>query len=164
MYVMLFGYPPFYAEPNDDNPHLESETIYKQIEQGFTPKVKKGYGAWFPDFIPASKNAKDLIGKLLATSPADRPTALEASEHPWFNKDGHETKPIGKTIINSLGNFNKVCAFSNAVCITFLDQLRTDEYAGAKKAFQSMDADGDGNITYDEFKKALIKHTVLNEP
>eukprot|EP00494_Astrolonche_serrata_P023094 UN23351 len=162
LYVMLFGYPPFYVEP-ETHGHLEHEEIYKQIQAGFIPKVKKGYGAWFPDFIPVSKNAKDLISKMLRQNPAERPTALEALEHPWLHPDGHTSKPIGKTILNSLGNFNKVCAFSTAVCITFLDWLRTDEYEAAKKAFESMDQDGDGNITYEEFKTALVKHTTVSE-
>ena len=41
-----------------------------KIKKGFDPVVKKGYGSYFPKTIPISKEAMDLIAKLLESDPA----------------------------------------------------------------------------------------------
>jgi len=161
VYVMLFGYPPFYVDP-ESHGHLEHELIYGQIQQGFDPSVKPGYGAWFPDFIPVSNAAKDFLAKCLTFESRARPTALEALQHPWLS-GSHESNPLPKTVLKSFTNFKKTCAFSTAVCITFMDWLRNDEYEAARTAFESMDTNGDGNITFDEFRAAMVKNTSLTE-
>lgn len=77
MFVCLFGFPPFHGNDND--------VIFNKIAQGFEPVTKKGYGAYFPEAIPCSEAAKDLIGRCLDMNIAKRPTATEVLEHPWFN-------------------------------------------------------------------------------
>jgi len=161
VYVMLFGYPPFYVDP-EQHGHLEHELIYGQIRQGFDPTVKPGYGAWFPDFIKVSAAAKDFISKCLQLDAKLRPTALEALQHPWLCGE-HHNEPLPSTVLNSFANFKKTCAFSTAVCITFMDWLRNDEYEAARTAFENMDTNGDGNITFEEFSNAMIENTSLDE-
>lgn len=161
VYVMLFGYPPFYVDP-EAHGHLEHELIYAQIQQGFDPTVKPGYGAWFPDFIPVSAAAQDFLGKCLQLDAKQRPTALEALQHRWLCGD-HEQNPLPPTVLNSFSHFQKTCAFSTAVCITFMDWLRNDEYEAARSAFENMDTNGDGNITYEEFRNSMIENTSLTE-
>ncbi len=73
LFVMLFGFPPFYAETNAG--------IYKAIQKGFTPEVKKGYGAWFPEAMPVSPGARDCLSKLLESDISKRMTAEEALNH-----------------------------------------------------------------------------------
>ncbi len=41
MFVMLFGYPPFYADPNKYGKEADRR-IYELIRQGFDPTIKKG--------------------------------------------------------------------------------------------------------------------------
>jgi len=161
VYVMLFGYPPFYVDPEKYG-HLEHQLIYKQIQKGFDPVTKSGYGSWFPDFISVSKAAKDFIDKILRLDPQARPTATELLQHNWLT-GGHSTEKIPATVLSSFGNFKKTCAFSTAVCITFMDWLRNDEYDSARKAFENMDANGDGQITFQEFKIAMLKNTSMTE-
>jgi len=57
MFVMLFGFPPFYAKTNEE--------IYAKIEAGFQNVTKAGYGPWFPANIPCSADAKDLIARFV---------------------------------------------------------------------------------------------------
>ena len=42
LFVMIFGFAPFFDKSNNQ------KAVYKKILQGFTPKIKKGYGAYFP--------------------------------------------------------------------------------------------------------------------
>jgi len=161
VYVMLFGYPPFYVDPGD-NAHLEHEEIYRQIREGFTPKVKEGYGAWFPDFIPVSDAARDFVAKCLKLHPKDRITAHEALSHPWMNGK-HAKGKLPGIVKDAFGSFHKTCAFSTAVCITFMDWLRKDEIEAARNAFVDMDENGDGLITLDEFKHAMQKSTDMDD-
>ena len=64
IFVMLFGYPPFYAD-QDVYGQMTDEKIFQLVKKGFTPETKPGYGSWFPSSIAVSESAKDLIAKLL---------------------------------------------------------------------------------------------------
>jgi hypothetical protein len=50
---MLFGFPPFY--------HENDEQIFALVKRGFEPSIRQGYGAFFPQAIPSSDLARDLI-------------------------------------------------------------------------------------------------------
>ena len=45
LFVMVFGYAPFFAESQSP------KAVYGQIMKGFDPRIKSGYGAWFPGII-----------------------------------------------------------------------------------------------------------------
>ena len=79
MFVMLFGYPPFYADQEKYGAETD-ERIFKLISHGFSPVTKPGYGAHFPASIPCSDSAKDLISHLLHMDPLQRWSAVEALE------------------------------------------------------------------------------------
>lgn len=79
MFVMLFGYPPFYVDPNE---YQSDNKILGKVRKGFNPTVRENYGAWFPKSIKCSDSAKDLITKLLDKNHATRLTAGEALNHP----------------------------------------------------------------------------------
>jgi len=161
MFVALFGYPPFYVDPEEYG-HLEHAEIFKQIRKGFNPVVHSGMGHWFPKEIPISDEARDLMTKMLSFNPEDRPTAKEALDHPWFTSQDCQ-KVLPDTVLASLTKFSNNCTFATRVCTTFMDSLRSDEYANAKQAFLEMDEDNDGQITYTEFKKVLVKEMNMNE-
>ena len=42
-YVMVFGFPPFYVDPNKYHGVKETKEIYKLILKGFDPNVKVNY-------------------------------------------------------------------------------------------------------------------------
>lgn len=96
VFVMLHGFPPFYADPSMYGKAMSSthptrasarlrphflhgvdgvagsytdDRVYDLIRQGFKAEVMPGYGAYFPESMPISKEARDLISRLLDPDP-----------------------------------------------------------------------------------------------
>ena len=80
-FVMIFGYLPFDTNIKND---INFDKLFTKIKKGFKPKVKPGYGAYFPEKIPVSDICKDFISKLLRLKVESRLTADEALEHPFI--------------------------------------------------------------------------------
>lgn len=72
VYILLGGYPPF----------IES------TQKALFRKIRKGEYEFHPQYWKSvSKEAKNLIGKLLTTDPSNRITANEVLEHEWIRGD-----------------------------------------------------------------------------
>eukprot|EP01084_Bolivina_argentea_P294783 507334_1 len=100
MFVMLFGFPPFYVDPNKFHGIEETKAVYGLIQKGFDPNIKKGFGPFFPHSIPISDVAKDLMARLMDKNVSTRLTAKEALQHPWICKDiKRENKSIKEVLI-----------------------------------------------------------------
>jgi len=84
MFIILSGTPPFY---HDDNFEL-----FDLIKLG-----KYNFGA--PVWKDISKEAKDLISKLLVVDPEKRLKPEEIRQHPWIT-----------------GDYKKVCGHLNCLC------------------------------------------------
>jgi calcium-dependent protein kinase len=183
MYVMIFGYPPFYVDPEIYG-KKERRAIYAKIKRGFLPEVrdteKHGFGPWFPSHIPVSKDVRDLIANLLITDVADRYTANDALLHPWIVHQGKVPKPKkdgdavaaaddekaegdigedgGKAMLTALAKFSNTCQFKLIVIKLFKEQfmeMRPHHFATLEKMFEKMDEDGDGVVSFEEFERAL---------
>jgi len=162
MFVMLFGYPPFYADQEIHGAKTD-ERIFALVKKGFDPAVKDGYGPHFPKAIPCSASAKDLIAKLLTLDTARRLTASEALDHPWLTGRTADTQPLVGSVLTNLNNFNHKSRFKQAVLTLMSDTLTEDDIANLKKTFAAMDENGDGLITVQEMKNA-IKKWGANDP
>lgn len=149
MFVMLFGYPPFHAENDND--------IFNLILNGFAPIVKKGYRAHFPMAIPCSDAAKDLISKLLTMDTAKRLTAEEALEHPWLTGVSADTAPMVSEVIYNLRNFSSHSKFKQGILNLMVNTLSEVDIQKLKKFFYEIDANHDGKITVFELSQALEK-------
>eukprot|EP00494_Astrolonche_serrata_P006769 UN06794 len=161
MFVMLFGYPPFYVDPTYGA--KENDMIYKKIKRGFSPKIKKGYGSHFPAAIPISDEARDLIASLLKKNPADRPTAKECLDHEWINSHGKRGSAIKHSnVIAAVKQFKNDCKFKLIVCDLFREKLRPDQLKNCKELFQAADLNKDGKISLNEFKATMSKLTALS--
>jgi len=156
MFVMLFGYPPFYADQAVHGAYTD-ERIFALVKKGFEPVTKDGYGPHFPKTIPCSDSAKDLMAKLLTLDTAKRITASEALEHPWLTGEKAENKPMLTTVVSNLNNFSHKYKFKQALLTVMSDALTDDELNNLKKTFAAMDENGDGVITLQEMKNALEK-------
>ena len=125
LYVMLYGYPPFYVDPKQYGQN-ERKAIYSKIIKGFHPEVRQtkkyGYGPWFPDHIKTSDNAKDLITQLLQRQVRKRYTAKEALLHPWI-KNRAENDDSESHIVSRLLRFNNVCQFKLVITKIFRNQF-----------------------------------------
>jgi calcium-dependent protein kinase len=71
MYILISGEPPF------NDPRADNDAIMKKVELG---KYDIEHGIW----KSVSKEAKDLIKKLLTYDPAERISAEGALKHPWI--------------------------------------------------------------------------------
>jgi len=76
-YLLLCGFPPFYGESLPE--------VFEQI-------MKAEYDFPEPYWNDISKEAKDLIGKLLIVDPKKRYSATQALKHPWIELGGADIK------------------------------------------------------------------------
>lgn len=154
MFVMLYGYPPFYADPGPN----ENEKIFKLIEKGFDPRTRPGYGSYFPQAIKASDSAKELITRLLTSDVAERLTAAEALDHPWLKGETSKADAlIPDSVVKSLHDFQAKNKFKTAVLGVMTDLLDDHQKTDLEATFKAMDTDGDGTISLDELKAGLRK-------
>lgn len=156
MFVMLFGYPPFYADQEKYGAQTD-DRIFDLIKAGFQPVTKAGYGSHFPAAIPASDSAKDLITKLLTSDPANRLTAAEALEHPWLTGKSASDKPVLSNVLKSLREFQAKNKFKQAVLCHMSNAMTEEEIETLKKTFRDIDENGDGTITLAELTAAIEK-------
>ena len=153
MFVMLFGYPPFHADGDQE--------IFRQVLEGFTPIVKKGYKAHFPAAIACSDGAKDLIAKLLTSDTAKRLTADEALEHPWLTGEDASTAPMVLDVLTNLKNFSAHSRFKQDILNLMVNTLTEADLQKLKKLFTEIDADGNGHITVAELQQAVEKSSAV---
>jgi serine/threonine protein kinase len=83
-YILLCGYPPFNGDTDDE--------IFESIESGQLEYPNKQ--AW----LDKSDTAKDFIKCLLTRDASRRPTAEEASMHPWIVKAAHPKRTTAKDV------------------------------------------------------------------
>lgn len=151
MFVCIFGFPPFHGNDND--------VIFQKIAKGFEPVTKKGYGAYFPESIPCSDAAKDLMGRCLDMNIAKRPTATEVLEHPWFNGSA-STTPTLDVVTKNLNSFVASNKFKMEVLGLMVDMINPNELKSLATMFREIDANGDGRITPDELVVAFKKQGI----
>jgi len=103
LYILLCGYPPFYAQ---SNPRL-----YQKIKRGRFSFDEKNWGG-------ISAEAKDLITKLLEKNPKKRLSAVAAKNHPWLTEAAKNDKELGANYQNRMRRFNAVRRLRAAVTTT----------------------------------------------
>lgn len=148
MFVMLFGYPPFFGDTDNE--------IFERIKKGFYPETRKGYGPFFAEAIPISDGAKHLLKHLLEKDTAKRFTAQEALEHPWVNGEGVSETPMPSAVLKGVAQVNLRSKFTksllNYVSTSVISREETSKLA---TLFKKIDTNSDGFLTHDELKQAL---------
>lgn len=116
LYIILCGFPPFYDE-NDDLGRL-----YRKIKRA-------EYDMPSPYWDNISKNAKDLVKKLLQPDPKKRLTAKATLQHPWLK--GASENALGAEHVFHLKRFQYIRRLRRGVrCI--LAVLRLIDALNAK--------------------------------
>jgi len=103
LYILLCGYPPFYAETHP--------RLYQVIQAGkyeFDPE----------DWGSISGEAKHLITRLLEMDPERRITAEQAKNHKWLTKAERNEKALGDKFQNRMRRFNAVRRLRAGVATT----------------------------------------------
>eukprot|EP00808_Paulinella_micropora_P007414 g78666.t1 len=130
----------------------------RAILKGFTPMRKAGHGPWFPEDGPRLSNeVYDLLEKCLYADPSKRITTAEILKHPWLTD-----KHISSTPIKSVMAFLETYHQENMLKRQMLQALNASDYLSdldlleLEKVFKSLDRNGDGVITAQELKVALL--------
>ncbi|KAL5713746.1 non-specific serine/threonine protein kinase [Ranunculus cassubicifolius] len=144
LYILLSGVPPFWAE----------------TQQGIFDMVLKGVIDFDSDPWPViSDSAKDLIRKMLCSSPADRLTAHEVLCHPWICENGvAPDRAIDPAVLSRLKQFSAMNKLKKMALRVIAESLSEEEIAGLKEMFAAMDTDNSGAITFDELKAGLRRY------
>ena len=148
MYILLSARPPFGGE--DDMDIMEKVAIGE-------------YDLESPPFDKLSKNALDLIKRLLTMNVNDRINAEQALNHPWFkdNKsqelfnrlNGNETM---KTLIENLKSYKRTSIIQETALAYLVHHFpQNKDVVNSCKLFNQIDKSGDGKINKAELLKGL---------
>eukprot|EP01017_Pseudomicrothorax_dubius_P029782 TRINITY_DN3654_c0_g3_i8.p1 TRINITY_DN3654_c0_g3~~TRINITY_DN3654_c0_g3_i8.p1 ORF type:complete len:589 (+),score=112.24 TRINITY_DN3654_c0_g3_i8:64-1767(+) len=138
LYMLLCGTPPFYAESN--------QQIFKLVLEG-------KYSLEGQNWRRVSRNAKDLISKLLVQNPDERLTALEALKHPWFTQHSTErlaASVVDHSVLDRLKAYALATRFKREILRFTASTLNESELKNLKDAFKKLDLDGTGRIHVSE--------------
>ena len=149
MYILLTGLPPFNGETDEE--------IMRKIMSGKFDLKK------YPWPIISSQ-AKDLIKKLLEFNVNDRITAEEALNHPWFESkqvksqenDGLFKVKNPHRLLNNLVNYRSDNILRSTIFAYLIhNNIQLNQVHEAIKLFNTIDRNGDGQITKEELCKGL---------
>ncbi len=145
MYILLTGCPPFDGKTDND--------IMKSVKAGKYPTGTNEY-KWL------SNDAKDLIKQLLTYKPSQRISAQSALTHSWITKNKvKDTSTVAiEASLDNLRNFRtqkKMQQVALTFMVSFLSS--SNEIKEFKQAFNKLDLNRDGKISWDELKKGYIQ-------
>ena len=142
MFMLLSGSPPF--EDESDN------KIFMKI-------MECNYSMEGPVWDQISKEAKDLIGRMLCRDVNKRITGQQALGHPWFRNAQSNPVSGAKEILNRISFYeagNKLKRYAMKVMVR---QLKGEEINSLTHLFRELDTDRTGYITAKELKIGLKK-------
>ena len=159
MYVLLSKKPPFKGDLNEE--------IIDNI-------LKGDYDLKSPPFDKISKNALDLIQKLLTKDVKKRISAQEALNHPWFQDQKSKeiyneilNEEVVQKLLNNLKKYKKNSIIQETALAYLVHNFpQMKDVVNACKLFNQIDSNGDGKITEHELYKGLlskIKSDTLEE-
>ncbi|KAL1307496.1 hypothetical protein HN51_049417 [Arachis hypogaea] len=145
LYALLSGMPPFWAE--------KEEGIFRAILLG---RIDFESHPW----PRISKDAKDLVSKMLTLDPEKRITSAEVLEHKWIKenvKASSHHKPMDNAILSRMNAFREMNMLKKLSLKVIAQNLSKEEVRGLKTMFANMDTDNDGAITSEELKTGMQK-------
>eukprot|EP00826_Nyctotherus_ovalis_P052798 TRINITY_DN6763_c0_g1_i6.p1 TRINITY_DN6763_c0_g1~~TRINITY_DN6763_c0_g1_i6.p1 ORF type:complete len:573 (+),score=137.58 TRINITY_DN6763_c0_g1_i6:94-1719(+) len=145
MFILLSGSPPFNGENDDEI--LESVKKGNYLLQG---------KAW----ESISRNAKDLLRKMLTYDPKKRISAADAYQHEWFEgKEKNTLQPEKvRELVSNISHFYSIGKLQQAAMMFITTQLMTrKEKENLTAIFLSLDKNGDGALTREELTEGYTK-------
>ncbi|CDW74871.1 protein kinase domain containing protein [Stylonychia lemnae] len=149
MYMLLSGKPPFDG--------VDDKQIIKKVKKG---EIHVNTIEW----KKKSRDAIDLLKKMLTKEAQKRVSCQEALDHPWIRKLGKAfvDKSEITAALNNLRNFKIVGKLQQAALTFIVTQLLgKSEIDPFRKVFNKLDRNGSGMVTREEllqmFKKYLGK-------
>jgi calcium-dependent protein kinase len=144
LYLMLSGNPPF--------PGRSQSEILSKVMTGV---YSLGDRAW----RKVSKEAKDLIQRMIVVDPDSRISAQDALRHPWFRMWRASTPDEMPSVLDSMGHLKAFTASSKlkqAVHVFIAAQLISkEERDQLTLAFKALDTNNDGRLSREELMEGL---------
>ena len=140
---MLSGRPPFGGRSN------------KEIIDSV---LKGSYSFSNPVWNDISKEAKDLISKLLERQADMRLTSEEAYNHPWIqrqkNKEFGEIH-VDKQVFSNMENYMNSVQLKRTTLSYMASRIPEDQIILLRQNFTKIDRNGDGQLTIEELVDGL---------
>ncbi|CAD8171529.1 unnamed protein product [Paramecium pentaurelia] len=131
LYIFLCGYPPFIGKNENE--------IFEKVKKGKLIFDKE-------DWSTVSKDAQDLIGKMLNINANKRFSAKQALLHPWVQKNAKQ-EIISPQLLNNIQKFYVKSNFQKAIMTFMVNQtLQNQEISELKATFHALDKNHDGNL------------------
>jgi len=141
VYVMLSGFPPFYA---DSEPEVFRLILNRDLE---FPS---------PDWDLVSDSAVQFVSTLLVKEPAQRPTAADCLQLPWVaDANASPTSEISSRTLLALKSFVNASKFKKKLLSEVSKKLSVEDLAQLRKEFDTLDLNHDGVLSSDEILKAV---------
>jgi len=137
VFLMLCGQLPFTGLEESD---IFQEILTKEI------KFKKGI----------SKEAMDLVRKMLHRDPSKRLSADEALEHSWIKNNDKSDNEMLHSTVEGLRVFHAKNFIGRALEQIAADNVNARDETHFKELFNRFDSNGDGCITREECVQALL--------
>ena len=146
LYILLCGYAPFYGDTDEE--------IYQQVLKGEYDFPKE-------EWDHVSKEAKNLVKKMIEKNPEKRVSALEALQDVWFKNNKQKKKAdkvLAKNVLQNMKKFKKNKKFEKATISFIINQLvLKDERNDLERQFKEWDTNGDGVLSRDEIIQGYKK-------
>jgi len=132
-------------------------------------KIVNGkYSMGGKDWANVSQPAKEFCMSLLTYDPVKRPSAAEALQNPWLRKNAplatrqpsvQDMKRIQNALVQSAqnGKLKKVAAMMIAY------KSSTKSLKGLRDAFNAIDTNNNGTVSYSEFQNVLMDCNVTDD-
>ena len=142
LYTLLVGYPPFRGENKAE--------IFKKV-------LKAKYSLKEKEFETVSKEAKDLIRKLLNPDTKTRATAAEAMDDPWFRlmNQSEIERPLDPQIVRRLHEFKAEKKLKMEIMKIMVQFLSENEIKNLNEVFRKLDENHSGFISPKELESAF---------
>mmetsp|Transcript_37169 Transcript_37169/g.118283 ORF Transcript_37169/g.118283 Transcript_37169/m.118283 type:complete len:509 (-) Transcript_37169:43-1569(-) len=151
MYVLLCGYPPFFAETDAD----------------VLAKVRLGNFSFnAADWQNISEDAKGLIRHLLKMKEGLRFSAQQALEHVWIKDKAPKATNVAleNNFVGRLRNFQSNGKFQKAALMMIANNLNEEQIKSLRDVFMSLDKNQDGLLSTAEMQEGLQQSGLKDIP
>jgi calcium-dependent protein kinase len=142
LYLLLTGYLPFGGDCHED--------ILNKIKS--FKGLKLEHSLW----ETISKDAKDLLKKLMEPISEKRITAFQALQHPWLNqKQSNVPLSIDPSIIDALRDYKNICFAKKKLINVLAIATSSKELDSIIKQFELLDVDKTGFVSFKKITEIL---------
>lgn len=140
-YVLLTGTPCFEG-------HTEKETKYNIRHLQYKPLTAHVPGI--------SEAVQKFVKSFLILNPDERPEASELLKDDWIQKKCDSKKvPLNASILKNIETYNRSRNLKKLTLSLIATQAQHEEVEDLRKLFESLDTDGDGELSREELEAGL---------